>query len=298
MLKIGSSLLMKTPAGQKVQQQATNQVSDWLGAKKNKGDKGGPSQLVGVDTEPIQKTFREHVLANISVNLTTLYGNNWISAQTFDVLVNTLKLQGLTVNPNTVPVAVENAMRHSGVIESPTNPLSPPLTPPYPKAGPPTRSAPTVPRSAAGPASIPGTVGHSATVNSFNRSGPPAYTPGPPPIKRKPSGGPFAAANAAVGSAAAAVPPPLPPREPAASAPTPMQVDPPRYEAARPVTLKPPTGRRTVIAVSDFDAVEEEDLAFRTGDIITVLEDVDENWYKGELRGRKGIFPKSYVQSR
>lgn len=54
--------------------------------------------------------------------------------------------------------------------------------------------------------------------------------------------------------------------------------------------------KRSVVAVADYVSTEEGDLAFRMGDLITVLEDVDDNWYKGELKGRQGIFPKNHVQ--
>ncbi|KAJ1551286.1 hypothetical protein HK405_014814 [Cladochytrium tenue] len=64
----------------------------------------------------------------------------------------------------------------------------------------------------------------------------------------------------------------------------------------------PPTARRpgrtVVVATADFEGAEDGDLAFRVGDLISVLEDVDENWYRGELRGKQGIFPKNYVQSK
>ncbi|KAJ3138802.1 Neutrophil cytosol factor 2, partial [Irineochytrium annulatum] len=55
-------------------------------------------------------------------------------------------------------------------------------------------------------------------------------------------------------------------------------------------------GKKQVVATADFDSKEAGDLGFRTGDVITVLEDVDENWQKGEFRGRQGIFPKSFTR--
>ncbi|KAJ3229035.1 hypothetical protein HDU81_005687 [Chytriomyces hyalinus] len=54
-----------------------------------------------------------------------------------------------------------------------------------------------------------------------------------------------------------------------------------------------------VVAIADFDATEPDDLPLRTGDVITVLEDIDENWYRGESKnGRRGMFPKNHVESR
>jgi growth factor receptor-binding protein 2 len=54
--------------------------------------------------------------------------------------------------------------------------------------------------------------------------------------------------------------------------------------------------RLRVIAKYDFQPNEPEELAFRKGDVITVLEQDDENWWKGELRGASGLFPVNYVE--
>ncbi|KAJ3086283.1 hypothetical protein HK102_013329 [Quaeritorhiza haematococci] len=51
-----------------------------------------------------------------------------------------------------------------------------------------------------------------------------------------------------------------------------------------------------VVAISDFVAQEDDDLGLSVGDRVGVVEDVDENWYRGTLRGKKGIFPKSFVK--
>ncbi|KAI8897725.1 hypothetical protein BC833DRAFT_621000 [Globomyces pollinis-pini] len=66
-----------------------------------------------------------------------------------------------------------------------------------------------------------------------------------------------------------------------------------------PPGLPPPITRpskNTVTAIKNFEASEADDLGFRVGDKITVIGDVDENWYEGELNGLKGIFPKSFVK--
>ncbi|KAI8836851.1 hypothetical protein BC829DRAFT_51088 [Chytridium lagenaria] len=54
----------------------------------------------------------------------------------------------------------------------------------------------------------------------------------------------------------------------------------------------------SVVAVSDFLSDMDGDLSFRLGDSIEIIEDVDENWYRGRLGRKEGIFPKSYVGSR
>ena len=44
-----------------------------------------------------------------------------------------------------------------------------------------------------------------------------------------------------------------------------------------------------------FVPAEDEELEFEEGDIITILEKSDPNWYKGECKGRIGLFPTNYV---
>uniref|UniRef100_A0A8C4PW35 Growth factor receptor bound protein 2 n=1 Tax=Eptatretus burgeri TaxID=7764 RepID=A0A8C4PW35_EPTBU len=51
------------------------------------------------------------------------------------------------------------------------------------------------------------------------------------------------------------------------------------------------------IAKYDFNATAEDELSFRRGDVLKILnEDCDQNWYKAELRGRDGFIPKNYIQ--
>lgn len=48
-------------------------------------------------------------------------------------------------------------------------------------------------------------------------------------------------------------------------------------------------------AVYSFHPDQEGELDFDEGDIITLSQQVDANWYEGVLRGRSGLFPISYV---
>ncbi|GAA5896174.1 hypothetical protein JCM6882_008510 [Rhodosporidiobolus microsporus] len=79
------------------------------------------------------------------------------------------------------------------------------------------------------------------------------------------------------------------------SAPPPVAA-PAAPAASRPA---PPPARRglgTAVALYDFEAGQAEDLSFREGDRIEVLEVVSDDWYRGALHGREGIFPSAYVQ--
>ena len=46
----------------------------------------------------------------------------------------------------------------------------------------------------------------------------------------------------------------------------------------------------------DFKSESDEELGFRKGDEVEILEELDENWWKGRLDGREGLFPATYVQ--
>lgn len=50
-------------------------------------------------------------------------------------------------------------------------------------------------------------------------------------------------------------------------------------------------------AVYDFGGDNSDELSFEVGDIITVIEEVDEGWWLGESQdGRRGIFPVNYTE--
>ncbi|XP_069834779.1 SH3 domain-containing protein 19 isoform X2 [Dendropsophus ebraccatus] len=49
-------------------------------------------------------------------------------------------------------------------------------------------------------------------------------------------------------------------------------------------------------ALYDFTAETEDDLPFRKGDKILIIEKVDSEWYRGRLNGREGILPTAFVQ--
>ncbi|ESO84765.1 hypothetical protein LOTGIDRAFT_196407 [Lottia gigantea] len=52
----------------------------------------------------------------------------------------------------------------------------------------------------------------------------------------------------------------------------------------------------SVQAAYDFEPQNPDELAFKKHDIIRVIEKFDQNWWKGELNGKIGVFPVTYVK--
>lgn len=49
-------------------------------------------------------------------------------------------------------------------------------------------------------------------------------------------------------------------------------------------------------AIYDYQAEEEDELSFDPGELITNVIQFDEGWWRGECRGKLGVFPANYVQ--
>ena len=64
-----------------------------------------------------------------------------------------------------------------------------------------------------------------------------------------------------------------------------------------PRILKPPSmqGRKVVRALYDFTGSTDE-LSFKSGNEIVVLNEVLDDWWMGELDGQRGLFPMSYTE--
>ncbi|KAI0461142.1 hypothetical protein LJB42_001157 [Komagataella kurtzmanii] len=55
--------------------------------------------------------------------------------------------------------------------------------------------------------------------------------------------------------------------------------------------------RKIVVAEYDYDAAEDNELTFKEGDKIEVLDQPDDDWWLGQVGGQKGLFPSNYVSA-
>ncbi|KAI8593967.1 hypothetical protein BDZ88DRAFT_503082 [Geranomyces variabilis] len=232
---------------------------------------------------PGNAEYRAHVVERIRNNLEAMTSRQWMSEQTLSVLVTTLASSGLDV---------------STAKPAPRAPSAPPSVPFRTPFG----AAPSIPASTAVNSAIAGPAASAAgaltstapilprrfptrleTPPDSRSVSPAAVAQHIPPqaykmaldtavsSQNQKSTLPNVASLSLGGATKSPIPPPV---------------------AAR------PTSRKTVIAIEDHIPSEDGDLAFSKGDIVTVIDEVDENWYRGSFRGQSGIFPKTFVQSR
>jgi hypothetical protein len=64
------------------------------------------------------------------------------------------------------------------------------------------------------------------------------------------------------------------------------------------VKKAPPAQRPRVQAKAlyDFDAENQDELSFREGDMLNIMEQADPNWWEAELNGRRGKVPTNYLE--
>jgi len=48
-------------------------------------------------------------------------------------------------------------------------------------------------------------------------------------------------------------------------------------------------------AIADFHSDKKEELTFKKGDTIKIIEKTSPEWWRGEFNGKIGIFPRSHV---
>lgn len=72
-----------------------------------------------------------------------------------------------------------------------------------------------------------------------------------------------------------------------------------KKQTPQPVSKRPPPtpkkNKRTK-AMYDYQASADDEISFKEGDIIIVLEQHPDGWWFGELNGKKGLFPGNYTE--
>ena len=58
----------------------------------------------------------------------------------------------------------------------------------------------------------------------------------------------------------------------------------------------PKSTKKFVKVTFDYDASQEDELELKVGQIIELLEDDDDGWWKGKINGKQGMFPSNFVE--
>eukprot|EP00004_Rigifila_ramosa_P020324 TRINITY_DN526_c0_g1_i1.p1 TRINITY_DN526_c0_g1~~TRINITY_DN526_c0_g1_i1.p1 ORF type:complete len:1124 (-),score=315.94 TRINITY_DN526_c0_g1_i1:62-3412(-) len=176
---------------------------------------------------------------------------------------------------------------------------------PAPSAKPGARPAPPAEAPAPAPGPARPTPGFAPPPPAAEESAP-AFGRGAAPISRggaagRGSGLPGRGGIMGAAAAAASAPPP-PMAMPPAPAPAPAPAAPKAAPAPPPPAAKKPpppavpAKKPQCKALYAYAPQNPDELAIAEGDVITILEEGADGWWKGELRGKIGVFPSNYVQ--
>lgn len=71
-------------------------------------------------------------------------------------------------------------------------------------------------------------------------------------------------------------------------------------EVAAPLPPKPaappPASVQHAKCTFDYDAVNDDELSLKTGDVLVVTKMEEEGWWEGEFNGKRGVFPSNFVE--
>lgn len=69
----------------------------------------------------------------------------------------------------------------------------------------------------------------------------------------------------------------------------------PHCGSAGPPLCSPQQRVRWARALYDFEALEDDELGFRCGEVVEVLDSSNPSWWTGRLHNKLGLFPANYV---
>ncbi|KAI9266835.1 SH3 domain-containing protein [Phascolomyces articulosus] len=229
-----------------------------------------------------------YMLASIQKDLGFLKDNQYLNTQTYNeicaLLPSTVTMSNTTITATTAV--------HDTAIKKPPLPTRKSGGAPLPSGG----QAPVpAPRSmsTAGGLDMPKLPARRSTNDQQQHLPTPAPRPQPSP---RPS--------PRLNNAVNVMPMPAPTPAPApAPTPAPAVRQHSHVPAAEPSPGPPPPSYSTATSLANAEAIYDydgddpkTDLSFRCGDIIQVTEYVNDDWWRGELHGKSGIFPQNHVK--
>ncbi|KAG2227716.1 hypothetical protein INT45_004758 [Circinella minor] len=242
---------------------------------------------------------RDHVLANymlasIQKDLGFLKDNQYLNSQTYNEICALLPstcsntMSTTTTLPDT-----------TGIKNKPPLPTRKSAGGPLPTAGHPPVPAPRSLSTADNNNNTMPKLPTRRSTNEQQQQQQQQHLPAPAP-RPQPSPRPSPRLNNAVNVMPMPAPAPAP-----APAPTPVVRQHHPIPAAEPSPAAPPpaystttsSSLATVEAIYDYEGDDPKtDLSFHCGDVIQVTEYVNDDWWRGELHGKSGIFPQNHVK--